>query len=139
MNKLQVLNDPPKKSDWQQFKETLEAKWDKKWEEPSTENAWERKRLSLMQGMIDRYVGENFKKAVDLGAGDGKLAQYLLMKNLEVDAVDISKNALKRIREAKGLNLYHETVPRTDVRAGGTRTPSAAQTLDASAARRCVE
>ncbi len=58
----------------------------------------EQKRINRMFGIISQLVRTSGKKALDVGAGTGNLAEKLLARGYKVTAVDISEEMCKILR-----------------------------------------
>lgn len=99
-------------------RQQCEAKFDRMWlldpEQFNPErNAREKERLHRVLKLIREFVDVKGKKVVDLGCGYGTLAKYLVEKGAEVDVVDISVNALKRLQDLPHIHPLQDYIPYT--------------------------
>jgi 2-polyprenyl-3-methyl-5-hydroxy-6-metoxy-1,4-benzoquinol methylase len=81
-------------------------------------NCLERERIQRTVTLIEEYVPLRDKKTTDLGCGDGVLARKLSGAGAEVDAVDISSVALKKVNEAAlpSIHPIQDYVPMTTLK-----------------------
>lgn len=73
-----------------------------------------KERIQRSLALLMEFCDPNNKKACDLGCGEGLFSIELEEKGAHIDAVDISRNALKRIvSEAGRIRPLQDRMPRT--------------------------
>lgn len=77
----------------------------------TSRNIMERERITRTKTLLDSLP--SIKTCIDLGVGDGVLTRFLADKGIEVTAVDVAKNALKRLEEHHNVTLVQDYVPDT--------------------------
>lgn len=96
-------------------RQEAEARFDRLWliapqQMNPDRHIMEKERIERTLNAIDKSL--EGKRAVDLGCGSGVLARALRSRGAEVDAVDISKNALKLLDD-QALHPIQDYVPMT--------------------------
>lgn len=101
-------------------RQALQAKFDRLWLENPKQfdpgrNCMEEERLKRTLELILRHTSLAGKRAVDLGCGHGVFAKMLADQGVVVDAVDISANALKPLKEDSYRNIrtVQDMLPQT--------------------------
>lgn len=101
-------------------RDEAQAKFERRWLKDSDQfntqrNAVERERIDRIERLINKNFNPLNKTIVDLGCGDGVLAERLAAAGATVQAVDIAQNCLKRLEKKArpGIFLSQEFVPRT--------------------------
>ncbi len=94
----------------------IQAKFERQWlTDPEKFNPdkslLEQERILRTQNLLETL--SNIKTCVDLGSGYGHLSRYLADKGVKVTAVDIAKNALKRLEDDPRIVLTQDYVPDT--------------------------
>lgn len=81
-------------------------------------NCRERERLSRTMQLISQTTSLENKKTTDLGCGMGVISRRMRDAGSQVDAVDISSNALKIVKEKgdKDIRLVQDLVPMTTLK-----------------------
>lgn len=81
----------------------------------SEKNAIGRERVKRIGNLIEKCGDWKGKKVLDLGAGKGVFSIKLSQWGAEVDALDISKNALNLLKKSnlQQINLIHDALPNT--------------------------
>jgi 2-polyprenyl-3-methyl-5-hydroxy-6-metoxy-1,4-benzoquinol methylase len=81
-------------------------------------NCKERDRVDKTMALICDYLPLVDKTVVDLGCGSGVLSRKIRDKGAKVDAVDISSNALKLIKEQnhQGIETIQDYIPMTTLK-----------------------
>lgn len=101
-------------------RQALQAKFDRIWLDDSKQfdpqrNCIEQERLKRTLDLLSRHTMLAGKQAVDLGCGRGVFAKMLAAEGALVDAVDISANALKPLKEENPQNIrpVQDMLPQT--------------------------
>lgn len=94
------------------------AKFDRIWLVDPTRfdpfrNGLERERIHRIKSVIQECVPTSHRQVVDLGCGWGVLSQFLAGLGASVQAVDISINALNRLKNSANITLIQDWVPNT--------------------------
>ncbi len=107
------MSTPQKVNRYQQLKTERESRYERMWlleEEPfKVHPVWFQRSLDFLK----KHLTEERQVIADLGCGHGQVTASLLQLGKEVDAVDISSNALKKIKPQKGLRTFREALPKT--------------------------
>lgn len=123
-NKLQVVTTEekpiPRRSTTRikTYREEIQARFERKWHQNPEQfsgirSAKERERIERTIALITDTLNLKGKRVVDLGCGNGEIAKRLRDKGALVDAVDIAKNSLNKIREESNIKPVHSCVPNT--------------------------
>jgi 2-polyprenyl-3-methyl-5-hydroxy-6-metoxy-1,4-benzoquinol methylase len=103
-------------------RKALQARLDRFWLVDSEHmnplrNCMERERIERTVSLLKQMVLEG-KSAVDLGCGSGVMTRRVSERGASVDAVDISANALKLLKEKPmdRIQAIHEYVPMTTLK-----------------------
>lgn len=128
-NRLNILqNDlnkgpPSSPSPRKEKRIELQAKFDRLWlVDPKhmdpMRNCMERERINRTMDLVEKFLVLDGKKAADLGCGSGVISRKLRDAGATVDAVDISKNALKTLEQSPSEMIHpiHEYVPMTTLK-----------------------
>lgn len=94
----------------------IQAKFERIWlKDPEkfnpTKTIMEKERVKRTKGLLDELQGVT--TCVDLGAGYGVFSRFLAAKGILVTAVDIAKNALKRLEGVANITGFQDYVPDT--------------------------
>lgn len=81
-------------------------------------NCMERVRLERTMQLIKEHIDVKGKSVVDLGCGEGEMSRRLRDAGASVDAVDISGNALKKLKESgmENIQAIQDYAPMTALR-----------------------
>jgi 2-polyprenyl-3-methyl-5-hydroxy-6-metoxy-1,4-benzoquinol methylase len=99
-------------------RQEAEARFDRLWliapeQMDPMRHVMEKERIARTLALIDQQGSLKGKKGVDLGCGKGVLALQLRDKGVEIDAVDISSNALKPLHNLSQIHPIQDYVPTT--------------------------
>lgn len=126
-NRLNIVSVSPDKPNGKSFpsskttrRQEAQAKFDRLWlTDPEQfnplRNIMEKERLNRTWNLIQELSNPKDKIAVDLGCGAGVFSRKMRDAGAKVDAVDISTNALKALKEhdIKDINPLQDYVPQT--------------------------
>jgi len=110
---LKEGNDHPQKVNrYQRLRIEREANYERIWlqsEDPfPVHPVW----FNRCEQFLKNHIGDGHH-VVDLGCGKGEMTECLLQWGKKVDAVDISTNALKKVKAHSNLKTFREALPRT--------------------------
>ncbi len=101
-------------------RQEFQARFDRLWlldpkHFDATKNNRERERIARTLDLILRHMNLEGIKVADLGCGSGELTRQLAARNTEIDAVDISSNALKELQKHEMVRIHaiQDFVPST--------------------------